>query len=258
MKIAICDDCQEDIDELKRLIVQSRYCPSYWECCEFHSGKELLESKVSFDAVFLDIQMEEMKGNTVGERLRERDANVMILFYTGYDMNASQIFKCRPQGYLMKDAGQKELMRNLDSVLEDLCSKKERKLPIACDGKAFVLDLSDILYISIKNKGTEFWLTQQAAERLGISSKTFGGARIKSPVKLNEYYQKLKDQGFISGHNSYIINAHHVEARQNDVVYLSDGQQLTLSRSRKRSFDKDFGCYWSVCCSRERPEQHGD
>lgn len=252
MKIAICDDCQEDIDTLKALIRENCHCPKHIECYEFHRGDELLNSGKIFDAVFLDIQMDGMDGNDVGEKLRRTDPDVMILFYTGYDMNASQIFKCRPQGYLLKDGNVKEFHQSLSAVLEELNNRASRKLAVSGDGQAFVFDLSDILYISIFNKGTKIWITELAAKRVGILPDKTERPGIKSPTKIDVYYNMLKESGFLYGSKSYIINAAHVEVRKKGSVQLSDGTELTISRSRKNMFDKEFGHYWSVCYNRER------
>ncbi len=252
MKIAICDDCQEDITTLKRLIKENSHCPKYMECYEFYSGKELLNAGQSFDVVFLDIQMKEMDGNVVGEKLRKEDPDVMILFYTGYDMNASQIFKCRPQGYLLKDGNSEELHQSLSAVLKELNDRTARKLAVAGDGQVLVFNLSDILYISIFNKGTKIWITDLAAKRVGILPDKIERPGIKSPTKLDVYYNMLKEAGFLYGSKSYIINAAHVEVRKNGSVQLSDGTELTISRSRKNMFDKEFGHYWSICYNRER------
>ncbi len=252
MKIAICDDCQADMERLKLLMSSSNACPEDIEFYEFNSGIRLLEEYIPFDAVFLDIQMEEMDGRVVGEKVREKDPDVMIFFYTGYDVSASQVFRARPQGYLMKGMKSKELLWNLDSICEELSQREKHRLPVTCDGKAFVLNISDILYISLLNKGSKIWITDYAAERLGVSYNKLEGAGIKSSTKIDEYYSQLKSHGFIYGSKSYIINANHVEVRFKNSVRLSNHQELTISRSRKDEFDAEFGHYWGVHYRRER------
>lgn len=257
MRIAICDDCHADIEKLEKLIKESCFCPINIEFFEFSDGKLLLKQYDFFDVLFLDIQMETSNGSIVGERVRKIDPDVMIFFYTGYDMNASRILRARPQGYLMKDMDNKEMMLNIDSILKILSEKLEKKLPIVGDGKMVVVNISDILYISILNKGSKIWITDQAANKLGILKKEGEDIGIKSPVKLNEYYKKLKAHGFLYGSKSYIINANHIHMRLNNVVRLSGGQELTISRSRKAEFDKEFGHYWGICYNRERKKQNG-
>lgn len=86
MRIAICDDCYTDIVMLEKMIRESCFCPVNIEFFEFSDGKLLLEKYDFFDALFLDIQMKTSNGSVVGERIRRLDPDVMIFFYTGYDM----------------------------------------------------------------------------------------------------------------------------------------------------------------------------
>ena len=252
MKIALCDDCKADMERLKQWILASKCCPHDIEFHEFRNGKDLLEGYIAFDAVFLDIQMEGMNGSIVGEHIRALDQDVMILFYTGYDMAASKIFRCRPQGYLMKGMNRKDMEMNLDAILEAISNKSKQKLPVAGDGKMFILNISDILYVSIFNKGTKIWITEQAANRLGIPYSNVERAGIKSSVKLDEYYEQLNRFGFWYGNKSYIINVNHVVMRIKNIVQLSDGLELTISRSKKVEFDRAFDRHWGVRYGRGR------
>ncbi len=252
MKIALCDDCKADMERLKQWILASKFCPHDVELYEFSNGKDLLEHYIAFDAVFLDIQMEGMNGSITGEHIRALDQDVMILFYTGYDMAASKIFRCRPQGYLLKGMNKKDIELNLDTILEELSGKLKQKFPVAGDGKMFILNISDILYVSIFNKGTKIWLTEQAANRLAIPYSNVERAGIKSAVKLDEYYEQLNQFGFWYGNKSYIINVNHVVMRIKNIVQLSDGQELTISRSKKAEFDRAFARHWGVHYGRER------
>lgn len=246
MKLAICDDCRADRERLKEWIRKSQYCPQDAAFFEFDSAEKLLQGYELFDAVFLDIQMEGMDGSEAGERIRETDPDVMLLFYTGVDMNASRIFKSRPQGYLMKDMTDQDMADSLDRILLELSGREGERLAVTGDGKAYMVKLSDIKYISISGKGSRVWLTEQEARRLGAADQMEDEYGIQSPVKLREYYKKLKDHGFIYASKSYIINAYHVERIEKESVWLSGGTELSISRSCKKGFDCEIGHYWDI------------
>lgn len=104
MKIAICDDCLEDIEYLKKLIQASKMCPAnveFAEFAEFASGEDLLSSHSNFDAIFLDMQMEGMDGKEIAREIRKRDSNVVLSFYSAFTENAHNVLDFRPLKYLL-------------------------------------------------------------------------------------------------------------------------------------------------------------
>jgi two-component system cell cycle sensor histidine kinase/response regulator CckA len=44
----------------------------------------LVEAQAAFDLCVLDVVMPEMRGDELGRRLRQRDADVKVLYFTGY------------------------------------------------------------------------------------------------------------------------------------------------------------------------------
>lgn len=247
MKIAICDDRREDILCLRTLIEESRYCPENVEICEYSNGQELLDNYLKFDAVFLDMQMKGMDGKQTAEEIRKRDPHVTLSFYSGFETPANLVLRSRPHSYLMKNSDRDEIIQDIDQILRELTEKEEIPKVVAIfDGSALILDLSDILFISINNKGTEIWLTGEMAEKILGPLKKNQAMAVKSSVKITEYYQQLKDYGFIYANKSYIVNVRNVLRRETYSVTLKGGVELSISRSRKKEFDEGFGKYWKI------------
>lgn len=61
---------------------------------------------------------------------------------------------------------------------------------------------------------------------------------------MEEYYNELKDYGFLYAKVSYIINIRHIITREKSLVVMSGGIKLTVSRSRKKAFDDQLMSYW--------------
>lgn len=251
MKIAICDDCLEDIARLKKLIGESESCPKHIEYYEYTSGEELLSDFQAFDGIFLDLQMKGMDGNMTAEKIRQRDSRVLLSFYSGFEASANRILKSHPYSYLLKNSNENECSWELKKFLEELSRRKEiPRLTIKDDGRIFILDMIDVLYISIYNKGSKIWLTNTKAEEIWGKEKT--EKTLRSAERLTQYYDRLKEHGFIYGSKSYIINALNVSARLTDSVVLTNGYELNIARSKKKSFDKEFGQYYGEKYNRER------
>lgn len=256
MKIAICDDCLEDIKFLEGLIRKSKRCPVNLDFYEFSSGKALLANYTDFDAIFLDMLMEGMDGKQTAEDIRKRDSKVILSFYSGYESAANEVMRSRPYGYLMKNSKKEVMLSEIEMVLME-AEKREQlpRLPVICDGKVFLLDLSSILYISIYNKGSRIWITDARAEEIWGAKWKPEDTAINSSVKMDAYYEELKNFGFIYASKSYIVNSENVVARIKDTIKLKGGHEIGISRSRKKSFDREFSRFWGIKYNRIRVKQ---
>lgn len=190
-----------------------------------------------------------MNGTLTAQNIRKRDSKVIILFYSQFESPASRISSIRPYDYLLKQYSKEELTQCLDIVLEEVQNREEvPRLPVVCDGKIFILRISDIIYIQIYRKGSQIWLTDKKTEEIwgsGLSEKE-RKQTIETKTRLKEYYQELKDYGFIYASESYIINAEKVVSRQKDFVRMQGGHNLSVVRRMKKAFDEELGKYYGV------------
>ena len=76
-RIAVCDDDKKVRDEIRDFILEWN---SEAEIKVFSSGEDLLENYLSYDAVFLDIDMQGMNGIDTGKSIRLIDRNVKIVY----------------------------------------------------------------------------------------------------------------------------------------------------------------------------------
>ncbi len=259
MKIAICDDCLSDIRNLEKLILESTEHPEDITFYDFLNGEALLDSHETFAVIFLDIKMKtEREGTEIAESIRLADMDTLLVFYTAYDYPASRIFRVQPYSYLLKDAPAKELKSALQRILQE-AARRDRPchLLVKYAGTIFTLKPADILYICIQDKGSAIYLTEEKADEIFRISERKQAPKelfVKSGVKLDSYYEQLKDFGFIYAKKSYIINAQYIVARSRDSVLLKDKTELTVSRSRKKQFDDALGRYWSTRYRKDEKE----
>lgn len=248
MKIAICDDNRNDIKYLRNLIEISKICPSDAEFYEFTSGEELLENYQNYNIVFLDMLMGGLNGNQTAERIRKQDSEVILSFYSDFEVAAHKILHSRPTRYLLKSSSEKTLSEEIDYVLREAMNKtKNMELKIQYYGTTAVLKLSDILYISINNKGSLVWITENKANEIWKPDEMPKELALKSAKSLTYYYFLLKYSGFIYASKSYIVNAENVVALTPDCsLVLKNGCRLGLARRTKKAFEEEYGKFWSI------------
>ena len=91
MRIVICDDDREQIEQLTRQLRQffTSLHSKLPDIVSFESGEALLADTGSKDIVFLDIEMAGLNGIYVGKALKEQNKNTIIfiiLFLISTDM----------------------------------------------------------------------------------------------------------------------------------------------------------------------------
>lgn len=68
------------------------------------------------DAAFLDVEMPEMNGLELAQRLKMEQPDINIIFLTGYSQYAAQAFALHASGYLQKPVRKEEVERELKDL----------------------------------------------------------------------------------------------------------------------------------------------
>ena len=93
----------------------------------------LVESGKTFDAYFLDIDMPQLDGITLGRHLRERAPNAAIIFLSNKEEMVYSAFRVKPLRFLRKNRFEAEIADAVQAVLLSL-REVERKTVIFEDG----------------------------------------------------------------------------------------------------------------------------
>ena len=193
MKIAICDDNQNDLHKIED------YCKAFNPdgfCCAFSSSVELLDAFENeyFDIVLLDIEMAPPNGYEAGIKLMEKSRKPLIIFITntvnyavcGYEVAFRYLTKPLSYPtffYVLRDA---EKCISTQKILLS-CSNKE----------SYLVAYTDICYFESYNRKVSFHLNDET--------------RIIVPGKISDYKKLLDGSYFIQIHKSYCINLNYVD-----------------------------------------------
>ena len=231
MNILICDDDKKDLTKLRDMIEkydkEKRIGMSISEC---GSGEELLKAiskNADIDAIFLDINMDDMDGLTVAKNIREKNEDVPIVLVTAYMNYALDGYKVRASRFLIKD----DLDKTFSECMDDLCHEKKRKsnkILLSCVGGEVCLQASDILLI------------ETAGHKNTIRLKNESYQIYK---KLDDMEEQLKSHGFLRVHNSFLVNMDHIRNINNYVLTMDDGRQLPIPRARYKEVRRIFALF---------------
>lgn len=70
----------------------------------------------SCDVAFLDIEMRETSGLILAKQLQEINPAIHIVFVTGYSQYATDAFKLRASGYVLKPATKEKIEQELKNI----------------------------------------------------------------------------------------------------------------------------------------------
>lgn len=101
MRTIIVDDNPLILEIEKNIISKNEYLNIVGE---FYNGNKFLKSlsKLKPDVVFLDIEMPEINGIEIAEKVEEFNENIQIVFLTSYEKYAMEAFKVNTINYILK------------------------------------------------------------------------------------------------------------------------------------------------------------
>ena len=221
--IGICDDAQNICAEIEYMIhgIAQRenisICIKTWK-----NGEALcdyLEEGSPLDVLFLDIEMMELNGIEVGKYIRNRmdDHRMQIIYISGMQSYAQQLFQFHPLEFLVKPIDEKKLCETLLLALRML-GKREGRLDYSYKGDHYYFDYSKIIYLS--SRGREIQLFTIDGE-------------YRFYDKLSSVMERLPSY-FWRIHKSFLINTDHVQRFRYDSVELTNGSNLPISKAFRK------------------------
>lgn len=220
MKIAICDDSLQDRIKLENICKNSNITDNI-SCNQFSSGKELLDvlaKNITFDVVFLDVDMPGINGIETGKILRKTNKNIIIIFVTSYPEFALDAYECEAFHYLVKPCNPEKVRQVLQKAMYRLGLIYKYHI-IKHRGTSIKIPISDIYYIECYHKHIIYHLKDQ---------------QIEVTDKLSNVYDSLSKFGFYQVHQGFIVNFEKVKEILKNTVILEDNRSVML-RVRKRS-----------------------
>lgn len=244
LRALIIDDEQKGIDTLKLLIEKHLTdIKVVAETTQPLKGVQLIENYRP-EVVFLDISMPGMNGFELLEKLEWKNFN--LVFTTAYREHALRAIKLNAVDYLLKPIDHKELQVAVERIKAKVTATD--KITGSFNYESL---LSSLEHNSIKTKfplnlkmGIEYIDVSEIVSLESISNYTQisfdNEKKILSSRTLKDFDLQLcsNNVNFMRVHHSFIINLKKVirYTKDNDIILMSDQQQIPVSKSRKEMF----------------------
>ena len=229
IKIAICDDeieSRERIAEILRNWLTGREYAYVFT--NYLSGEELLrdeENLYLYDVIFLDVIMANLNGIQTARKIREKHCPAYIVFITSYADYAIQGYEVEAVRYILKDQLKPALEVCMRTILKKI-NEQPQFLEVVVNQSNMQIPVEQIRYIENHKHKQMIYLDKK---ELPLHTRD----------SLDRFEKELRLHGFLRIHKSYLVNFSYVCDVNNYVVYLNDGTELSVPRSKYRMV-KDY------------------
>ncbi len=234
-KIAICDDNKAYLEVITEKI--QKYCKengvdivleAYSESDELIRS---IDNKERYDAYILDIEMPNMSGIELAQKIRECSEEAYIIFLTAYDSYAVRACGVNVIRYVLKERMEAEFERALEELFQRLKKLHEGKVYTIQNQRKYIkVRQKDIVYISKQQKNVELILQNQERE--------------SERRTLQEIYKRLDNPDMYFLDRSSVINLQHVRKIVDYKVMMDNGHEIITSKAHANKLKEHLMSYW--------------
>ncbi|MCR4586257.1 MAG: LytTR family DNA-binding domain-containing protein [Lachnospiraceae bacterium] len=235
LKIAICDDEQEMVEEHKRVAEDClRECSEPGQITEYTVPENLLydicEDKFYYDMILLDIEMPGFSGMDVAGKIKPYLPDVKIIFITSHIEYAIDAFELSIFRYVPKDRREIKLPVAVRDAIGLLTLEGGKVYTIQSGSRLEKIPYKDILYI------------QRDGKNAGIVAEN--GKVTKVRKSLQQVFDELGSEEFIFTDRGCIVNIIHVMQIKDSEAVMKGGERLPVSRSHLQDVKHKLNSYW--------------
>lgn len=224
MEILIFEDNKEDQQELL-LNIQNLFklYSMEYKVTTTNDYNYVLENNKDFDLIFLDIEVNENSGISLGIEIRKTNKDVCIIFLTHYSKYLIDGYKAHANRYFLKPINQEEFNLEMKNVLENYTRNFDGFYDEKISDRKILYN--QIYYIEFMQRKTHLhFITSEICS---------------SPYPLNHWISILPDY-FAQSYKSILINLNHVNTYSKDNVVMNNNEIIPLSRRFRNDFITAF------------------
>ena len=159
IRVAVVEDDAEVQGVLQEYV--RRYTRQYgteFEVTVFADGVDILEDyRAVYDIIFLDVEMKHLDGMTTAERIRQMDADVILIFITNMAQYAIRGYSVGALDYVLKPVPYFAFSQQLLKAVARLEKRAKRYLTVPVEGGLRRLDTASIYYLESEGHRVHFY-----------------------------------------------------------------------------------------------------
>lgn len=222
IQMAIVDDEKNVLELLKckiSKILDEMNAEAKLFCCQSGNALIKLHRKIEFNIIFLDLEMPETDGLETAKAIRHNDPNVVLVFVTNREDLVFDAFQYNAVAFVRK----KRLDEELAEVVEQAYRKAMTKLSVhffKTENGDICLKSDEILYFSSQGHNVRLH------HKSGRSYRVF--------YTLEQLENIVSSESFVRCHSGILVNCGFIFSIDKEIVVLTNGEAVALSRHRKK------------------------
>lgn len=218
--IAVVDDSAADagrVEELCRGYFEAKGVP--FECSLFESGIAFLQSRESYELVFLDVEMPDLDGIKTAEHLRKKDGCAEIVFVTSFAQFALNGYKVAALDYIVKPCDGTSFDMTMDEFMRRRNGRRRGSVTLRSHSVTVRVPIDSVYYVESRGHWLVWHTDSGDVETWGNMANAEG----------------MLGEGFARCNVSMLIALGKVTELAGNTVMVG-GSCLPISRSRKKTF----------------------
>lgn len=184
----------------------------------------------NYDIVFMDIELPHLNGMEAAAKLREQDADVLLIFITNMAQYAVQGYSVQAYDFIVKPLQYYDFEMKMNRAISHLNRKRDDVVTINAQDGIMRVSVSDITYVEVCGHQLLYHLTDRVLLSRGHKS-------------LNAVEQDLKAFHLMRCNNCYLVNPLHITKVTGSSVFVGE-EELAISRPKRKAFLNDLANYF--------------
>lgn len=237
INVLVCDDEKGFLEIIKKEINSIAHklndeIDAYFFSNGIKTLKFILDNKESVDILFLDIDMPDVTGLKIAEKIRRTNNEIIIIFVSAHEQYVFESLEYNPYRYIRKNKINEEFEKAFMDAYNKILDELTESIIIKTDDGEYRAKLSDIMYFEMNLRHIYFYMKD------GSEKKIAGRVTIK------ELERKLDSEDFIKIHSGCIVNVKYIQEYSGHDITLDNGTKLIVSRTRLAEIKRIISEYW--------------
>lgn len=229
---AICDDKPKQVNIIKQYLLDyQRDTRCELKIYHFMCGKELCESSVTYDLIFIGIEMSGMDGLETAKIFRHKQKRTQIIYVSSHSKYAINAFEVHPFYFIMRPVTANVIYKVMNEFMEyfnddiyqnNIVEFKGMKGPLLLDQK----DIYMFKYIGNRRVAI-FTKDKKYVVRGGIT----------------EIMHLVDSELFISPYRGFLINMQYVKSLSNCILYMQNSIEVPVAQKKLKEIQRFISCF---------------